>query len=329
MPDLNRPIRTGLIGRGLGGSAFHAPLLSALSEFDLAVISGATDAAATAVAPDLDLIVISTPNVTHHAMARAALENGKHVVVDKPFTVSLAEADDLIQIARQAQRMLTVFHNRRWDGDFSTVRKLLKEGRIGNPMLFEAHWDRFRPAIKTGWREVQGPGTGLFNDLGTHMIDQALSLFGSPNAISADIQRQRANAQVDDYFDITLLYGRARVRLAASSLVTYPRPRFEMHGTKGSYVKYGLDPQEAALRSGDHPLGERFGLDGRNGALAFGDRTVSWPTQRGCYVDFYRSVAACIRHGMPPPVEPEDAREGLRLISMARDSAATGRTITV
>jgi len=321
------PIRTGLIGRGVGGRAFHSPLLTALPEFDLAVIAGAADAATTAVAADLELIVISTPNVTHHALARAALEAGKHVVVDKPFTLTVGEADDLIDLARHVERMLTVFHNRRWDGDFLTVRKLLAEVMIGQPMLVEAHWDRFRPAIKVGWREVAGPGTGLLNDLGSHMIDQALCLFGKPGAISADVQCQRGDAQVDDYFDLTLFYDQVRVRLAASTLVADPRPRFAVYGTEGSFVKHGLDPQEAALRSGADPLGVGFGVDKHDGMITVGQRSERWPTEQGRYIDFYRSVAASVRSGVPPPVDPLDAREGMRLIALARDSAAQSRAL--
>jgi scyllo-inositol 2-dehydrogenase (NADP+) len=329
LPDPARPIRTGLIGRGLGGRAFHQPLLTALPEFDLAVIAGAADAAATAIAPDLELIVISTPNVTHHTLARAALQAGKHVVIDKPFTVTVEEADDLIQLARAVGRMLTVFHNRRWDGDFLTVRKLLAAGSLGTPLLVEAHWDRFRPAIKAGWREQVGPGTGLLNDLGPHMIDQALCLFGQPIAITADILNQRAEAQVDDYFDLRLDYAHGRVRLAASTLVADPRPRFAVHGTGGSYVKHGLDPQEAALRDGADPLGEEFGRDERDGILTLNDGPRPQPTERGCYADFYRAVAAAIREGAPPPVDPLDARAGLQLIALARESAAQGRTLPV
>lgn len=329
MPDLASPIRVGLIGRGLGGRVFHQPLLAALAEFDLSVISGAGDAAATAVAPDLELIVISTPNVNHHPLARAALEAGKHVVVDKPLTVTVDEADDLIRVAQGTGRMLTVFHNRRWDGDFLTVRKLLAEGRIGAPMLFEAHWDRFRPAIKPGWREHAGPGTGLLNDLGPHLIDQALCLFGKPSAIDADLLCQRADAQVDDYFELRLHYEHCRVRLAASTLVADPRPRFAVHGTVGSYVKHGLDPQEAALRNGADPLSQGCGRDERDGTLTLGDGSHPWPTERGCYADFYRSVAAAIRLGAPPAVDPLDARDGLELIALARESAARGRTLPV
>jgi len=305
---------------------FHAPLLTALPEFDLQVIAGADEAAATAALPGLDLIVISTPNLTHHALARAALLAGKHVVVDKPFTVTVEDADDLIEIARRTGRMLTVFHNRRWDADFLTVRKVLEQGTIGAPMLFEAHWDRFRPAIKQGWREVDAPGAGLLNDLGPHMIDQALCLFGMPHAIFADIQSQRTHAEVDDYFDLTLFYDTLRVRLAASTLISDPRPRFAVSGTGGSFVKHGLDPQEAALRDGADPIGAAFGQDPLDGLLTVGNRSEVQPTERGCYPDFYRSVAAAIRNGGAAPIDPRDAREGLRLIELARESARQGRT---
>jgi len=314
-------IRTALIGRGLGGSVFHAPLIRACPGLELVGVAGAAEAEAAATSADVDLVVISTPNRFHFPLARAALEAGRHVVVDKPFTVNLAEADSLIALAAERGRMLTVFHNRRWDGDFLTVQRVLP--RLGDIRLFEARWDRFRPAIKSGWREVPAEGAGLLNDLGPHLLDQALRLFGRPEAISADILAQRPEAEVDDYFELVLRYGAMRAVLGASTLVADPRPRFAVHGSGGSFVKHGLDPQEAELKAGLDP--RDAGQDRRDGGLTLADGSrETVPTERGRYLAFYEAVAAAVRGEGPPPVDPADAREGLRLLDLARRSAAEG-----
>src|SRR5437868_5310474 len=275
-----------------------------------------------------DLVVVATPNTMHFEMAAAALKAGKHVVVDKPVTVTLDEADDLIALANERERVLTVFHNRRWDSDFLTVRKLLPQ--LGEVMLFEAHWDRFRPEIKRGWREEPQPGGGVLSDLGPHMIDQALVLFGMPDAVSADVLAQRDGAEVDDYFDLTLHYGERRLCLRCSTLVAQPRPRFELHGTAGSFVKYGLDPQEAQLKAGMNPGDAGFAVDANDGTLTFGDRRqVEVPSERGNYLAFYEAVADAILDGARAPVDPADARAGLVLIDLARRAAAEGRRLSV
>ena len=247
-------IRVGLAGYGLGGRAFHAPLIRATRGLDLVAIATTkpvpdartvADPMALAADPDIDLLVISTPNETHFPLARAALEAGKHVVIDKPFAVTTDEADGLIALAKARGRMLTVFQNRRWDGDFRTVRALVDSGRLGDIMLCEMSWDRFRIDLRDSWKDAGGEGTGLFFDLGSHLIDQALLLFGPPEAIAADLAVQRPQAVADDYFSLTLHYGARRVVLGCSTLVAAPRPRFALHGTQGSFVKHGLDPQDA------------------------------------------------------------------------------------
>jgi scyllo-inositol 2-dehydrogenase (NADP+) len=323
-------IRAGLVGRGMAGTVFHAPLIRAQPGMELAAIAGTADAAGVIADPAIDLVVVATPNLTHFPLARAALEADKHVVVDKPFTVSVAEADALIALAAARGRMLTVFHNRRWDGDFLTVRALAESGRLGEVLLFEANWDRFRPAIKKGWREVPADGAGLLADLGPHMIDQALLLFGTPDAVAADILVQRAEAVVDDYWSLTLHYGRRRAILSASTLAAAPRPRFALHGTGGSFVKYGLDTQEAALRGGRGPGDTGFGQSSDDGMLTVADGSnAKIATARGTYATFYAGVASAIQDRTPPPVDPADAREGLRLIALARQSAAEGRRLEV
>jgi scyllo-inositol 2-dehydrogenase (NADP+) len=273
-----------------------------------------------------DLIVVATPNQTHFDFASKALRASKHVVVDKPFAVTAEEAHALIALAKQAGRVLTVFHNRRWDSDFLTLRRLLPD--LGQVSLLEAHWDRFRPQIKQGWREVPEPGSGVLNDLGSHMIDQVLALFGLPDAISADVVAQRPAAQVDDHFDVTLHYGERRACLHCSTLIAEPRPRFAVHGSGGSFVKTGLDPQESQLKSGMNPRDPKFGVDPNDGWLSGADGTRSKiPTERGNYRAFYDAVAASILDGAPVPVDPADARDGVMLIDLARQSSASGQRL--
>jgi scyllo-inositol 2-dehydrogenase (NADP+) len=320
-------LKVALIGRGLGGSVFHAPLIRALPELELAIVAGAAEAEAAAVADGIDLVVISSPNRTHFRLAEAALRAGKHVVIDKPFTASLDEADALIALAKERGRMLTVFHNRRWDGDFLTVRKVLP--KLGEVFLFEAHWDRFRREIRSGWKDAAEGGAGALNDLGPHLIDQALLLFGMPDALSADMVAQREAAAVDDYFALTLDHGRMRVVLGASTLVMDPRPRFAIHGTGGSFVKHGLDPQEAALKEGGDPRSAGQDVPANYGTLTTQAGAERVPTEKGRYLGFYEGVLTAIREGAPPPVDPLDAREGLRIIELARRSSEEGRSLSL
>jgi len=321
-------VRAGLIGHGLGGKAFHEPLIRATERLSLDAIAttrSTPDPAGLIADPGIELIVISTPNHSHYELAKAALEAGKHVVIDKPFTVTLAEADDLIALARAKQRVLTIFHNRRWDGDFLTVRKVIASGRLGEIMRYEAHWDRFRPAIRPGWKEEAGPGTGVLGDLGPHLIDQALLLFGEPDAVAGDLEMQRAGTAVEDYFAIALRYGKKRVVLTSSLLAAAPRPRFGLYGTQGSFVKYGLDPQEPQALAGLSPGDPAFGVEDPrwHGTLTLADgATERIETERGRYLAFYEAVAAAIIDGAPVPVEPADARFGLEIIERVRADAA-------
>jgi scyllo-inositol 2-dehydrogenase (NADP+) len=322
-------IRVGLVGYGLAGAVFHAPLIRGCKHMELCAILTSRDVPNRVDSLELllersDAVVVASPNLTHFPIAKAALEAGRHVIVDKPLTTTVGEADELIRLAAERQSLLTVFHNRRWDGDFLTVRKVLPA--LGEIYLFEAHWDRFRPAIKRGWREEPEPGGGLLSDFGPHMIDQALQLFGMPDAISADILAQRADAKVDDYIDLTLHYGARRICLRSSSLIAEPRPRFAVHGTVGSFIKRGLDPQEAQLRAGRQPADPAFGIDQHDGVLTRPDGTQERvPTERGNYLAFHDGVAAAILDGAPRPVAPQDARDGLMLIDLARRAAAIGR----
>lgn len=336
---------TGLVGFGLAGAAFHARLIDAVPRLALgAVVSSKADAvraaypdvavvgdvAALLADPATELVVIATPNPTHAPIARAALEAGKHVVIDKPFALDPVEGAELIALAARAGRMLSVFHNRRWDGDFLTVEALVRGGRLGPVSRAEFCWDRHRAAIKPGWREEAGVGSGLLADLGPHLIDQALRLFGPPDSLSADIVAQRDAALVDDYFELVLRYGTRRAILSASSLAAAPRPRFALHGMRASYVKYGIDPQEAMLRAGGSPGDSGYGVEAPAdyGTLVFPDGLrESVPTADGDWRRFYEGVADAILDGAPPPVDPADALTGLRLIACARQSARLGQVL--
>ncbi|HEY0625317.1 MAG TPA: Gfo/Idh/MocA family oxidoreductase [Allosphingosinicella sp.] len=338
---MGNEIEVGLIGFGLGGEVFHAPLIRSVPRLSLRrVATSKTEAAAKAgleatraetliADPSIDLIVIASPNATHYPLTEAALRAGKHVVVDKPFATSAAQAERLTELARERELGLTVFHNRRWDGDFLTVRKLIEDRQLGDVMLYEACWDRFRPGVNAHWKEAPEPGAGLLNDLGPHLIDQALVLFGWPEAVTADMGPQREGAAVDDYFDLLLHYGKTRVRLGASQLVAMSRPRFQIHGTGGSFVKHGLDPQQGQLKSGVPRDAERYGaeLEDQFGILTPSSGGASRvPTEKGRYHLFYEGVADMVGGGAAP-VDPADAERGLALMEAARVSSAERRTV--
>jgi scyllo-inositol 2-dehydrogenase (NADP+) len=266
--------------------------------------------------------VVAAPNAVHAELAAAALRAGRHVVVDKPFTLSTADADQLIALAEAEGRLLSVFHNRRWDGDFLTVRRLLEAGPLGAVSSFVSRYDRFRPAPKGGWKEAAGPGSGILWDLGPHLIDQALVLFGLPETVAADLRVQRPGVEAVDWVHLVLGYGRLRVVLHASMEVRDPGPRFEVHGDRGSFVKWGLDLQEAAMRDGARPGDPGWGSEPpeRHGTLTtevagleLRGRLASAP---GAYQTFYAAMAAAIRGDGPVPVPAAEAREG-RVVEVA------------
>ena len=337
-------VNVALIGYGLAGASFHAPFIAAEPRLRLArvvtsrseaVAQAFPDAAVSADAdvaiadPDIDLVVIATPNATHGPLARQALEAGKHVVVDKPFVLDSEEGAALIALARDRARMLSVFHNRRWDGDFLTVARLVASGQLGEIALAEFRWDRFRPEIKQSWKEVPEQGAGLLADLGPHLIDQTIRLFGFPDTIVGDVAFQRAGTLIDDYFEITFHYGARRVILSSSTLVAAPRPRFALHGPKGSFVKYGIDPQEALLRAGGRPSDPGYGVEPPEhwGVLTTAAGSEALATERGDWGVFYCGVADAVIDGAPPPVDPADAVAGLSIIECARRSASEGRAL--
>ena len=341
------PLRVGLVGYGSAAKTFHAPLIAATPGLELVAVSSrrpdevraerpSLDIEATPEAlfarADIDLVVIPTPNETHYPLARAALMAGKHVVVDKPFTVTVAEARELEALAREAGRVLSVFHNRRWDADFLTLKVLLDEGRLGRVVQFESHFDRYRPEVPQRWREsAASAGSGLWYDLGPHLIDQALQLFGHPLGVTLTRSTLRDGAEVDDYFHALLRYERLQVILHASTLTAEPGARFSVHGTAASYLKHGLDEQEAMLKAGLFPPSADWGRDPRDGTL------ISWrdgqpchdtvSTRRGDYPAYYAALRDAIRLGTSNPVTAGEAIAVMRVIEAGCRSAAEGREI--
>ncbi|RYY23461.1 MAG: oxidoreductase [Sphingomonadales bacterium] len=336
-------IRTGVIGYGLGGLAFHAPLIDAVPELELAAIATSradavharypdvtvTNADALIADPSIQLVAISTPNDSHHPLAKAALLAGKHVVIDKPFTNTVEQAEELDALAKAKGLVISAFHNRRWDGDFLTVQALMESGRLGEVMNTELRWDRYRPEVTTAWRDIPEAGSGILADLGPHLIDQALRLFGKPDALNADIAVQRVNARTDDYFEITLFYGKRRVVLSAGRLFINDRPRFALHGTEGSFIKYGLDPQEPVMKAGGKP-GSHSEDPAIYGVLTLGDGSKETvPTALGDYRAYYSGVAQAIAIGGDPSVTAADAIWGLQIMDLARQSSREGRRIAL
>ncbi|OZG71926.1 oxidoreductase [Hahella sp. CCB-MM4] len=339
-------IKVGLIGLGLSGKTFHFPFYKVLPEYQLsAVLSRQTDVVAE-IAPeaicvqsldqllvaDVDLVVITAPNTEHFPYAKAALEAGKHVVLEKPFVNSVAEGQELIQLAEKKQRILSVYHNRRWDGDFLTIKKMLSENKLGSISHYESHFDRFRPEPRERWRETPLPGSGILYDLGSHLIDQALVLFGVPATISATVKAMRENSEVDDYIHLLLEYPSRQVILHASMLTPLPGPRFCIHGSLGTFIKSGLDPQEDRLKDGvlpDHPDWAQ------EQAASFGHIThadgssVVVPTEVGGYQHYYQALGNAIKHGAANPVPPEQALRVIQLIELAGQSYNTGQRLAV
>ncbi|MGA6957036.1 MAG: oxidoreductase, partial [Candidatus Acidiferrales bacterium] len=342
-PAEKNQLQVALIGYGMAAKVFHAPLISSVSGLRLShIVSSKPDVvkqdwpdakvlARPAEAfsnPEIDLIVVATPNDSHCDLAQRALGAGKHVVVDKPFTTSVAEAAELAALAKKTGRVLSIFHNRRWDGDFLTLRALISEGRLGEVLHFESHYDRYRPLVRKRWREQPGPASGIWYDLGPHLIDQALQLFGTPEGIRADLEMQREGAQTVDYFHVVLRYGRARVILHASSLVRGDLPRFIVHGRVASYVKYGMDSQEEALKRGERPGGADWGVDPRDGTLILRDgnteaeTSAAVPTARGNYRGYYEAVRDAILRGAANPATPEYGVLVMRVLEAGVESSA-------
>ncbi|QBE65897.1 oxidoreductase [Pseudoduganella lutea] len=337
---------TGLIGFGLGGAIFHAPMIAAVPGLRLARIASRSAQAdalqpypgvqrddtpqAMLDDPDIALVVVCTPNASHYTLARAALEAGKHVVVDKPFVLSSTEGDELVALARAKGLKLGVYQNRRWDGDFLTLRRSIESGELGEVHTYRAHFDRYAPQVKVRWKEQAQPGAGVLWDLGSHLIDQALQLFGMPQSVTAHLSIQRDGAQVEDAFELVLDHGATKSVLHAGALVRAPGPRYQVHGTQGSFVKYGIDPQEDALKAGMRPGDAGWGRDAPDAwatvtAVDGSQRTVE--TVAGAYESFYQGMYEAIAEGKEVPVKPQEAVDVIRVIELALRSHHERRTI--
>ena len=329
-----KDISVALIGYGTSGKVLHAPLIQAVPGLklthvvssdpkkvnqdlpDVRVLRNAEDAFSS---PEIDLIVIAAPNDLHFSFAKQALTAGKHVVVDKPFTTTALEASELIALAKAKGLVLSVFQNRRWDSDFLTLKKMISENRFGEILQFESHFDRFKPVPKSRWKEQASRGGGLWADLGSHLVDQVLHLFGVPDSIKLDLEVQRSGGEADDYFHVVFHYQKMRVILHSSSFASCETPRFLVHGTLGSFVKNGLDPQEDQLRAGILPTDHAFGFDDRPGVFtrvnSDGVRVEEQvPGEKGSYVRFYEILRDSIVLGTPPPVMPESALQVIELL---------------
>src|SRR5579872_305905 len=344
-------VRVGLIGFGLAGQAFHAPMIRGVEGMELAcVLERHTNNAKlrypevrTARTLDemlsdesINLVVVATPNDTHFSYSKAALEAGRHVVIDKPLTPTMKEAEHLVRLAAERKRLISVYQDRRWDGAFITVKKLIQSGGIGKVAEYEARFDRFRLDAKPGaWREVADfPAPGVLWDLGPHLIDGALVLFGEPEAIWASAFCQRADSKVDDSFDVHMEYPRLRAMLRGRSIAYAPGPHLLIHGTGGSFIKYGMDPQEEILRSDKCPDGPDWVADWgeepepRWGTLTrVGESPRKVKTERGDYRGFYANVRDAMEKGSPLDVTPEQALRTMRALLLAHKSSREGRRV--
>jgi predicted dehydrogenase len=359
-----REIGVGVVGYGLGGRVFHAPFVSAVPGLRLvSIMTRSADEVARAYPAvkvvgaideiladkSIELVVISTPNETHFALAKKALEAGKHIVIDKPFAPTAAEALELLQIAKSKGLLAVPFHNRRWDGDFLTVKKLLKESAVGRLVTYESHFDRFRPIPRENtWKEAENPANGMLFDLGPHLVDQALALFGAPDAITGSVRADRDQTSIEDAFDITLHYpapnGKGLLAHCRTSyLACINAPRFLLHGTKGSFLKNGLDPQEPTLVGGAKvPVLGSSNVWLQEPESAWGKLVVApvpadpamlverqIKTEPGDYRSFYANVRDALLGAAELAVTPEDGYRVSKLLEMARKSSKEGRTLQV
>jgi scyllo-inositol 2-dehydrogenase (NADP+) len=346
---MNRKIVTGIASFGMAGKVFHAPLLTSHEGFHLKTIVERTKNEASTLYPEvgivksfdallldpeIELVIVNTPDNTHYDLALKAINAGKNVIVEKPFTQSPEHAYALIEAARQKGVMLSVFQNRRWDGDFLTVQQIIQQNLLGKLVEFESHFDRYRNFIQGGtWKEKADSGTGTLYNLGSHLIDQAVVLFGTPDAVDAEIRILRPGGEVDDCFDIRLSYNYIKVTLKASYLVREPGPKYTLHGVAGSFVKSGLDVQEDALKAGGIPGSPGWGTEPEQSwgtlntdidDLHFKGKIETLP---GNYLAFYDNIYDHIVKGKPLAVKSEQAAETIKIIQAVYSSNELKKTI--
>lgn len=339
---MNSIINVGLVGYGISTKVFHAPFIATNKNFQLVSVVERHKQESKENFPNvqvvrsieellqndsIDLVVITTPNETHFPYAKAALKAGKNVVLEKPVTNTTVEAQQLMEIANRSGKVLSVYQNRRYVSDFLTIKEILDKQLLGEVHTFEGHYDRYRAEARPqAWREHELPGSGILFDLGPHLLDQVLYLFGIPNTIAADIRKQRPHAKVDDYFDIRLDYGFLKVILQAGMLVREPGPRYLIHGIKGSFVKSGEDPQEVLLRAGALPVGDDWGKESEdiygilntelNGKIV----REKYPSLKGDYAAYYKNLYESIVHRKPVRERIEHGYNTIKLIELANES---------
>ena len=334
-----------LLGFGFAGRIFHAPFITTTPGLALRVVASSRTAEVAAAYPaarvvadpieairrdDIALVVVATPNDTHATLADAALRAGRHVVVDKPITITLGETKSLAATAADTGRVLSVFQNRRWDSDFLGVRQALESGTIGDVIECRSEIARWRPQVRDRWRERPGPGAGLWYDLGPHLVDQAVQLFGAPDAVRGSLRALRPGAQIDDWFLVTLEYATREVILASSMLAADAPPRFVVRGTAGSLVKPGHDQQERRLIDGDRPGDADWGHDPDPlQVIRDGADVVREPVPSGNYGQFYVAMRDAIRLGSTPPVTTVEATTVMAILTAAIRSSTTSRAVSM
>ena len=339
-------IKTAIIGYGFSATTFHIPFINTLPEFEFTAVSTRNREAVNRDWPnvqhyesaqdllnhsDAELVIITAPNDVHFELAKQALENGKHVIIEKPFVTNIADGEALIALAAEKDRILSVYHNRRWDGDFLTIKKMIEEKRCGELKHYESHFDRFRPEVRQRWREQATNGGGLLFDLGSHLIDQALVLFGVPDAITAQCEIMREGSTNVDYFNIVLHYPNHLATLHGDLFSAGPNKRFTLKGTQGSYEKYGLDPQEACLIAGVLPNKPQWANETSEqyGRFYDADGVETITTESGCYQQYFQELALAINTNTAPPVTTTDALWNIKLIALAMESSRQGKTLTI
>ncbi|MBY8911394.1 oxidoreductase [Bacillus sp. YC2] len=341
-------IQVGLLGYGLSGSVFHAPLLDVLDDYHIKkVMTSRTNEVkrdlpgAEAVRtieeitgdPDIDLVIVTTPSGMHYESAMKCLLAGKHVVVEKPMTATAAEAEELKKTAEDKGVLLSVYHNRRWDNDFLTIQKLVQDGSLKDIHTYHVSYDQYKPEVQKKWREKSGSATGTLYDLGSHIIDQALCLFGMPEAVTAHVMEQRENSETADYFHVTLHYGKLQAVLHSGSMNAASGPRYQIHGKHSSFIKYGTDGQESALLAGKKPVDDSWGADDPDyfGKLTIAEEdrrnTETIPSLHGSYLTYYKLLADSIQKEKPLPVTAEEGIHVIRVIEAAMKSSEQKRTV--
>ncbi|MDT4894308.1 MAG: scyllo-inositol 2-dehydrogenase [Pseudonocardiales bacterium] len=351
--DRTDPLQVGIFGYGLAGALFHAPFVAATPDLRLAAVSTSdperrreaidaypgvrvfSSAGELLADPSLDIVVVATPNRTHVPLAAAAIEAGRAVVVDKPLAGTAAEAQQLLELAERRGVLLTVFQNRRWDGDFATLRQLVGDGQLGAVWRFESRFERWRPEVGRGWRDSAEPADagGLLFDLGSHLVDQALVLFGRPTEVYAQVLTRRPGAAVDDDVFVALTHaGGVRSQLWMTATAAQAGPRFRVLGSSAGFVKYGMDPQEDALNAGRRPVaGGPWGVEEQSawGRLGTDSSNRQVETRPGDYGGFYRQLAAALRGDAPVPVDPREAVAALAVIEAAARSSTTRSVVSL